>query len=114
MVHAIPHERLYGWEGLLSSQKNECPPQMRKRGGERGGGKGRRGISSLKIIDETRYPFWYRLIGLESGSFLRGDYKITQRWAKVFLKALVERNSVMVVLFYIISIFQKYGQKHII
>ena len=41
----------------------------------------------------------YRLIGLESGSFLRGDYKITQRWAKVFLKALVERNSVMVVLF---------------
>ena len=56
----------------------------------------------------------YRLIGLESGSFLRGDYKITQRWAKVFLKALVERNSVMVVLFYMISIFQKYGQKHII
>ena len=39
---------------------------------------------------------WRRLIGLESGSFLRGDYKITQRWAKVFLKALVERNSVMV------------------
>ena len=56
----------------------------------------------------------YRLIGLESGSFLRGDYKITQRWAKVFLKALVERSSAMVVLFYIISIFQKYGQIHII
>ena len=56
----------------------------------------------------------YRLIGLESGSFLLRHYKITQRWAKVFLKALVERNSVMVVLFYMISIFQKYGQKHII
>jgi hypothetical protein len=56
----------------------------------------------------------YRLIGLESGSFLRGDYKITQRWAKVFLKALVERNSVMVVLFYMILISQKYDQKRII
>ena len=53
----------------------------------------------------------YRLIGLESGSFLRGDYKITQRWAKVFLKALVERNSVMVVLFYMILISQKYDKK---
>ena len=50
----------------------------------------------------------------ESGSFLRGDYKITQRWAKVFLKALVERNSVMVEAFYMISIPQKYDQKHII
>ena len=56
----------------------------------------------------------YRLIGLESGSFLRGDYKITQRWAKVFLKALVERNSVMVVLFYMILISQKYDQKRTI
>jgi hypothetical protein len=56
----------------------------------------------------------YRLIGLESGSFLRGDYKITQERAKVFLKALVERNSVAVVLFYMISIPQKYDQKHII
>ena len=56
----------------------------------------------------------YRLIGLESGSFLRGDYKITQRWAKVFLKALVERNSVMVEVFYMISIPKKYDQKHTI
>jgi hypothetical protein len=54
---------------------------------------------------------YYRLIGLESGSFLRGDYKITQRWAKVFLKALVERNSVMVEVFYMILISQKYDQK---
>ena len=53
----------------------------------------------------------YRLIGLESGSFLRGDYKITQRWAKVFLKALVERNSAMVEVFYMISIPKKYDQK---
>ena len=29
-------------------------------------------------------------------SFLRGNYKITQRWAKVLLKALVERSSVVV------------------
>ena len=50
----------------------------------------------------------YRLIGLESGSFLRGDYKTTQRWAKVFLKALVERSSVVVVLFYMILISKKY------
>ena len=56
----------------------------------------------------------HRLFGLESGSFLRGDYKITQRWAKVFLKALVERNSAMVVLFYMISIPKKYDQEHII
>ena len=56
-------------------------------------------------------PTQYRLIGLESGSFLRGDYKITQRWAKVFLKALVERNSVMVEVFYMISIPKKYDQK---
>ena len=53
----------------------------------------------------------YRLIGLKNGSFLRGDYKITQRWAKVFLKALVERNSVMVEVFYMISIPKKYDQK---
>ena len=53
----------------------------------------------------------YRLIGLESGSFLLRHYKITQRWAKVFPKALVERNSVMVVLFYMILISQKYDQK---
>ena len=45
------------------------------------------------------FPGFYRLIGLESGSFLLRHYKITQRWAKVFPKALVERNSVMVVLF---------------
>ena len=56
----------------------------------------------------------YRLIGLESGSFLLRHYKITQRWAKVFLKALVERNSVMVVVFYMISIPKKYDQKHTI
>ena len=53
----------------------------------------------------------YRLIGLESGSFLLRHYKITQRWAKVFLKALVERNSVMVEVFYMILISQKYDQK---
>ena len=51
---------------------------------------------------------------LESGSFLRGDYKITQRWAKVFLKSLVERNSVVVQAFYMISIPKKYDQKHTI
>ena len=56
----------------------------------------------------------YRLIGLGSGSFLLRDYKITKRWEKVFLKALVERNSVMVEAFYMISIPQKYDQKHII
>ena len=56
-------------------------------------------------------PAIYRLIGLESGSFLLRHYKITQRWAKVFPKALVERNSVMVVLFYMILISQKYDQK---
>ena len=44
---------------------------------------------------------------LESGSFLRGDYKITQRWAKVFLKALVERSSVMVRAIYMILIPKK-------
>ena len=43
-----------------------------------------------------------------------GDYKITQRWAKVFLKALVERNNMMVEVFYIISIPKKYDQKHTI
>jgi hypothetical protein len=32
------------------------------------------------------------MIGLESGSFLLRHYKITQRWAKVFLKALVESD----------------------
>ena len=48
---------------------------------------------------------------LESGSFLLRHYKITQRWAKVFLKALVERNSVMVEVFYMILISQKYDQK---
>ena len=53
----------------------------------------------------------YRLIGLESGSFLLRHYRITKRWAKVFLKALVERNSVMVVLFYMILISQKYDKK---
>ena len=53
----------------------------------------------------------YRLIGLESGSFLLRHYKITQRWAKVFPKALVERNSVMVEVFYMILISQKYDQK---
>ena len=57
---------------------------------------------------------WYRLIGLESGSFLLRHYGITKRWAKVFLKALVERNSVMVVLFYMILISQKYDQKRTI
>ena len=55
----------------------------------------------------------YRLIGLESGSFLRGDYKITQRWAKVFLKALVERNSVMAVVNYMISISKQIDQTNI-
>ena len=54
----------------------------------------------------------YRLIRVKTASFLRGDYKITQRWAKVFLKALVERNRVMVEVFYIISIPKKYDQKH--
>ena len=57
---------------------------------------------------------YYRLIGLESGSFLLRHYKITQRWAKVFLKALVERNSVMVEVFYMILISQKYDQKRTI
>ena len=71
-------------------------------------------LKKMRLIHPVMEIPRYRLIGLESGSFLRGDYKITQRWAKVFLKALVERSSVMVVLFYIISIFQKYGQKHII
>ena len=56
----------------------------------------------------------YRLIKVESASFLLRHYKITQRWAKVFLKALVERNSVMVVLFYMILISQKYDQKRTI
>ena len=51
------------------------------------------------------------LVGLESGSFLLRHYKITQRWAKVFPKALVERNSVMVEVFYMILISQKYDQK---
>ena len=64
----------------------------------------------IHLSDPVKFS-WYRLIGLESGSFLRGDYKITQRWAKVFLKALVERNSVMVEVFYMISIPKKYDQK---
>ena len=63
---------------------------------------------------ESLYKSLYRLIGLESGSFLLRHYRITKRWAKVFLKALVERNSVMVVLFYMILISQKYDQKRTI
>ena len=70
-------------------------------------------VSTVRKRGRSRLHY-YRLIGLESGSFLRGDYKITQRWAKVFLKALVERNSVMVVVFYMISIPKKYDQKHTI
>jgi hypothetical protein len=63
--------------------------------------------AAVKIYRNSKY----RLIGLESGSFLLRHYKITQRWAKVFLKALVERNSVMVEVFYMILISQKYDQK---
>jgi hypothetical protein len=54
----------------------------------------------------------YRLIGLKVDLF--SSATITQRWAKVFLKALVERNSVMVVLFHMILISQKYDQKRTI
>ena len=65
----------------------------------------------MRFPRETRSIRLYRLIGLESGSFLLRHYRITKRWAKVFLKALVERNSVMVVLFYMILISQKYNKK---
>ena len=71
-------------------------------------------ISPFRFRDRTFlivFMYSYRLIGLESGSFLLRHYKITQRWAKVFLKALVERNSVMVEVFYMILISQKYDQK---
>ena len=78
-------------------------------------GSERESLKALPLrVHTVVFVYSYRLIGLESGSFLRGDYKITQRRGKVFSKALVERNSVMVVFFYMISIFQKYGQKHII
>ena len=57
---------------------------------------------SRKVFSE-RLKNWvgkrYERCDLKTASFLRGDYKITQRWAKVFLKALVERNSVMVEVF---------------
>ena len=53
----------------------------------------------------------YRLIRVKTASFLLRHYKITQRWAKVFPKALVDRNSVMVEVFYMILISQKYDQK---
>ena len=78
-------------------------------------GSERESLKALPLrVHTVVFVYSYRLIGLESGSFLRGDYKITQRWAKVFLKALVERNSVMVVLFYMILISQKYDQKRTI
>ena len=74
------------------------------------------GSTPVVLVRKTQSfrPENYRLIGLESGSFLLRHYKITQRWAKVFLKALVERNSVMVEVFYMILISQKYDQKRTI
>ena len=66
--------------------------------------KGGGSFPDFKLKSAGSCHFEYRLIGLESGPFLRGDYKITQRWAKVFLKALVERENVMVEAFYMISI----------
>ena len=50
-------------------------------------------------------------MGLKVDLFSSATMGITKRWAKVFLKALVERNSVMVEVFYMILISQKYDQK---